>query len=282
MMRTCPLSCLCQPEERQVKMAKVSSRKKNDNANSKQKLSDIVPDLAHYNTAKKEVRHCVFLFKAMITARYAAEKKLSKDVKSKIKNLFEAEHTFANFSISDFLLGLSNLQQDERKYWCRELTGFYQKVKETLFEALDSSISNQNKFNNLLQEELRINQGLSFESDSYQGFGVIDKKTRIVKFPKPANDNPGGGQDGGEAQEIPYIPLTPQQTKAINYLYDVQPESKSQEWLASKIETSQSYISREVQPTFMENGLICTPKGKTRKIAISAKGIEFCKKYLNA
>ena len=167
-------------------MSKVPKKTQDGNVNAIQKLSDIVPELAYFDTAKKQVSHSLFLTKARITARYSREKKLSKDKKSKIKSLFLAEYTRATTYMRDFLLGLPDLSRDEKNYWQKKLTEFYGKIKDLLFESLDNNISSQHKFNELVREELCINQGLAFDAGSYQGCGTIDKKTRVVKFPEPA------------------------------------------------------------------------------------------------
>lgn len=167
-------------------MGKVSKKKISKNTKPTQKLSDIVPELAYLDTVKKQLIHTLFLEKARITARYAKEKKLSKDTKSKIRLLFWGEYTLANTYMRNFLHRIPDLSRDERNYSQKKLTEFYDKVKNLLFESLDNDVSNLHKFNELVREELNINQGLAFDADSYRGGGIIDKKTRVVKFPEPA------------------------------------------------------------------------------------------------
>ena len=167
-------------------MSKVSNKKKSNNTNSIQKLSDIVPELAYFDKVKKQVSFSSLLTKARVAARYSKEKNLSKDTKSKIKSLFSAEHFVAVTYMRDFLLGLPDLSRDERNHRQKKLTEFYDKVKDLLFESLDDNVSNLDKFNELEREEGIIWGGVAFDAGTYQGCGTIDKKTRVVKFPEPA------------------------------------------------------------------------------------------------
>ncbi len=145
-----------------------------------------MPELADFDKVKKQVSFSLLLTKARSTARYSKEKKFSKDTKSKIKSLFSAEHLLAVTYMRDFLLELPDLSRDERNHWHKKLTEFYDKIKNLLFESLDNNVSNLDKFNELVREEINTNQGLAFDADSYRGCGIIDKKTRVVKFPEPA------------------------------------------------------------------------------------------------
>jgi len=211
-------------------MGKASKKKKSNNTNPIQKLSDIVPDpgLVDYDTIPKQVRYSKLRAIARTIARYSKEKKLSKDTKSKIKSLFSREHFFAIIYMHDLFLGIPNLSCDERKRWQNKSADFYDKVKDILFESLDNNVSNLDKFDELIWEEANINLRLAADANTYRGRGTIDKKTRMMKSPEPAkarqedvkDDLPAGKTKTGKPKGRPPV------TKAIKIVLDEYPGLK--------------------------------------------------------
>ncbi len=165
----------------------------------KEKLSDIVPELAVYDNVKKQLSYALLFPKAECIARYSEEKKLSKNTKLKIRRLFLEEFFSAVISMLDFLLGVPDLSRDEQNHWHHKFTEYYDKIKDLLFESLDNNVPNLDKFNELEKEGIKINQGLDFDADTYLTQGIVDKTTGFVKYPKPAKIRlkTSGGKTGG-------------------------------------------------------------------------------------
>jgi hypothetical protein len=250
-------------------MAKVSNKKKSNNTNPIKKLSDIVPELALFDKVPKQSASSLLLTKAQSAARYSKEKKLSKNTKSKIKSLFSSDHFLVVTYMRDMLRGIPDLSRDERNHWHHKLTEHYDKIKVLLFESLDNNVSNLAKFNELVKEGFGIDQGLCFDAGSYLGCGTIDKNTRVVKFPKPAEirQETSGGNAGNTTKPKKKLKPLSEKAAAVLELLKTLPEHRGMtgpkilETLDKKnIMIDQSTLTKNIIPELKPYGVKNRPR----------------------